>query len=331
MSQVTSLTVSVAMATYNGEAFLAPQLRGILAQSRLPNEIVISDDHSTDGTLQIAKSFAKEARAKGVKFSVVTHRGPAGVAKNFSHAVSKTSGDLVALADQDDLWLPNKLEALERHFLNNPALLMVHSDAELVNDQGTPLHMRVLDSLRITPGERLDLLRGRGIHAVVRRNLVTGSTSMIRRELVERAGVIPDGWLHDEWWALVAASSNGLLLDPEVYQHYRQHSRNEVGATRSGLARLVERFAESQTDFQARHRLRHEGLQAYLDSALWQGTAEANALLRGRIAHYQWQQRLGSRRLSRIGPVLATLFSGDYGRYRRGLFDALRDLAQPGA
>jgi glycosyltransferase involved in cell wall biosynthesis len=317
------------MATFNGGRFLEAQLRSIFDQTRLPDEIVISDDGSTDDTLIIARSLRAEAKKKGVRFAVVNHKSRSGVAANFSHAVSKARADLIALSDQDDLWLPNKLEVLSRVLESDSSVMMAHSDAELVDDSGKPLGMTVLESLRITGGERHNLVTGHGIRALARRNLVTGSTSMIRRDLVSRAGTIPSGWLHDEWWALVAATTDGLVLNPQVLGLYRQHDDNQVGATRSGWQRLMERFAEPQGEFRERHRERHAGLQAYLASSAWVGTADALSLLEGRLRHYQWQSTLPSVRLARIPGVMGRLFRGEYARYRRGAFDALRDILQP--
>jgi len=324
-----TLSVAVAMATFNGGRFLEAQLRSILDQTRLPEEIVISDDGSADDTVAIAQSFRAEAKRKGIRFSVVIHKGHSGVSANFSHAVSKTRSDLVALSDQDDLWLPNKLEILSSLLESDPSVMMVHSDAELVDESGKPLGMTVLESLRITGGERHNLVTGHGIKALVRRNLVTGSTSMIRRDLLARAGVVPSGWLHDEWWALVAAMTDGLVLNPHTLGLYRQHDDNQVGATRSGWQRLMERFAEPQAEFHERHRERHERLQAYVESPLWSGTEEAGSLIAGRLRHYQWQSTLSGSRVARIPAVLGRFLAGEYSRYRRGAFDALRDLLQP--
>ena len=324
-----TLSVAVAMATFNGGRFLDAQLRSIFDQTRLPDEIVISDDGSTDETLTIARSFRPEAKKKGIRFTLVSHKGRSGVAANFAHAVAKTTSAVVALSDQDDLWLPQKLETLSRILESDPSVMMVHSDAELVDDSGKPLGMTVLESLRITGGEKHNLVTGHGLKAVVRRNLVTGSTAMIRRDLVSRVGTIPSGWLHDEWWALVAATTDGLVLNPQVLGLYRQHDDNQVGATRSGWQRLMERFAEPQSEFRERHRERHAGLQAYLVSPSWAGTEDARSLLEGRLRHYHWQSTLPSACLARIPGVVGRLLKGEYARYRRGAFDALRDVLQP--
>ncbi len=322
--------VAVAMATFNGERFIAEQLESILYQTRLPNEIVISDDHSTDKTLAVAQKILEPACAeRGIDLTIVSHDGPAGVSANFHHAVSQTTADVIALADQDDVWHAAKLETLVSHFEALPELLMVHSDADLIDEAGESLGMGVLDSLRITGRERHDLVTSRGIRALVRRNLVTGQTALIRRSLVELSADIPEGWVHDEWWALVAASMDGLLLDPRVFQSYRQHPGNEIGASKSGWDRLKERFSEPQSAFRNRHRVRHQGLERFMDAPSWPGNEEATDLLRGRLRHYEWQAQLPASHLLRIGPILWKLMARDYSRYRRGFFDAMRDFLQP--
>ncbi|AVG24565.1 rhamnosyltransferase [Pontimonas salivibrio] len=325
------LSLAVAMATYNGELFIRQQVQSILGQSRLPDEIVISDDHSTDDTVSIAKAMVEgPCKAAGITLTVVTHDQPAGAAANFANALKHTTADVVALADQDDWWLPHKLETLAAHFEALPDLLMVHSDADLVDEEGEKKGLRVLQSLRMTTMERVHLVSGRGMRALVRRNLVTGQTALLRRDLIDQAGPIPEGYVHDEWWALVAASQDGLLLDPRVFQHYRQHGGNEIGAEKSGLVRLRERFGEPQSAFRVRHKTRHTGLAEYLESPAWSGTPQAKKLLMGRIAHYAWQESLPASRGARLLPIIWHYLTGDYRRYRRGLFDALRDLFQPG-
>ena len=321
-------TLSVVMATFNGEAFIDAQLRSILEQTRLPDEIVITDDGSADRTLAIIKRLRASAPSS-VSWRVLENKTPRGPAGNFLAGATAATGDLIALADQDDWWVPGKLRTLENLLLSKEALL-VHSDAELVDETGRLLGLSVTDSLRMTRGERRGLVAGRGLAQLVRRNLVTGHTVLMRKSVVDLAGDIPDGWLHDEWWALIAAAHGRVVLCPEILGHYRQHSINQVGATHSGWQRLMERFGEPQEEFRARHRIRHEGVVNYLEGAGRSLPERSRRLLRGRIAHYTWQATLPSSRVLRLGPIVWRVMSGNYHRYRRGIFDALRDLMQPG-
>jgi len=102
-------TVSVALCTYNGAAYLGEQLDSIVAQSRPPDELVVCDDGSTDGTVGLLQAFVPEA-----PFPVRLYRNERnrGFAKNFERAISLCTGDFIALSDQDDVWKPEKLARL---------------------------------------------------------------------------------------------------------------------------------------------------------------------------------------------------------------------------
>ena len=125
-------SISVAMATYNGEKYLEEQLDSILSQSLLPSEIIVCDDQSTDGTRKILDKYQQ----KGLLTYFVNHKR-LGFIGNFKRAVSLTSPDhYIALSDQDDIWLPGKIQAAAELLLKvevgqRPA--MVYSDLILVD------------------------------------------------------------------------------------------------------------------------------------------------------------------------------------------------------
>ena len=105
--------VSVALCTHNGEEHLPEQLRSILAQTRPVDEIVLSDDASTDRTRAILEEFRAAAPA-GTRVIVLHNGEPLGVTGNFEKAVRATSGDIVLLCDQDDVWAEDKVASLVR-------------------------------------------------------------------------------------------------------------------------------------------------------------------------------------------------------------------------
>jgi glycosyltransferase involved in cell wall biosynthesis len=106
------MRVSVALCTHEGERWIEEQLRSILAQSRPVSEIVVGDDASTDATLDVVRRVAVET---DVPIRIRRHDRPLGVAGNFADAIAATSGDVVALSDQDDVWHPDRLERLLPH------------------------------------------------------------------------------------------------------------------------------------------------------------------------------------------------------------------------
>ena len=132
--------ISIALCTYNGSRYLKEQLDSIAGQTRLPSELIIRDDRSTDDTVDIARRFAETA-----PFAVKVHVNSenVGSTKNFELAIEGCSGDIIALSDQDDIWLPQKLERLEAEFAADPGVGLVFSDAELTDEKLAPLGVRL--------------------------------------------------------------------------------------------------------------------------------------------------------------------------------------------
>jgi len=126
-------SLSVALCTYNGSAFLLEQLKSIAEQTLQPEELIISDDGSQDHTLEIATQFAKQA-----KFKVRLHANPSNVGstKNFERAIQLSEGDIILLSDQDDVWLPQKIEKLYSAIGDGS---LVYCDSELIDEQGIKL------------------------------------------------------------------------------------------------------------------------------------------------------------------------------------------------
>ena len=134
----TAPTVSVVMATYNGAAYVAEQLRSILEQRCPPLEIVIGDDQSTDDTVQ---TIGEMASTSGIPIDLVVNETRLGHADNFLRAAVRARGDLIALADQDDVWLPDKL-ALAVAALSDPAVALWVHDRTMVDEQLRPTRER---------------------------------------------------------------------------------------------------------------------------------------------------------------------------------------------
>jgi len=329
------LTVSVVLCTHNGAAFIAEQLASILAQRPAPIEIVLGDDDSRDGTVDIVERLVADARATDPDTApelVVRRHSPAlGVTANFADAIAHARGELIALSDQDDIWMPDKLAVVVDRFAHDSRLTLVHSDARLIDGASSPLGGTLLEALEITTQEKVDLVAGNAQTALLRRNLVTGATVVFRRELLEHALPIPSQWVHDEWLAAVAAGmsqhAGAVRLMPRPLIDYRQHDANQIGARRPSLgdrwARLTEPRDERQPWLAERTRLLAERLRERGAPAARLARAEA------KHAHEAARAEYPAARLLRIPAVVGAAVRGHYARYSRGGIDIVRDLLQP--
>lgn len=316
-----SVRVSVALCTHQGERWIEEQLRSILAQSVPVAEIVVGDDASTDRTLEIVRAVADET---DVPVRIRRHEVALGVAGNFADAIAATTGDVVALSDQDDIWHPDRLERLLPRL---DGVALVHSDARLVDAEGRPLGATLADSLEMSAWELSAMRDGHALDALLRRNLVTGATAILRRDAAVAALPIPDGWIHDEWLAMCAALGAGIRYVPEQTIDYRQHGGNQIGVERLGIAGKVARLLEADSGKHARKARRAASLAveaARRDLA----TGATLERLREKARHERARERLPRPRVLRVPGVLGGVMAGRYGRYSRGALDIARDLLE---
>lgn len=323
-------TVSIALCTYNGAPFLREQLDSIAAQTRLPDELVVCDDGSTDGTAQIVREFAKAAPFP-VRLTV--NEANLRAYRNFEKAMSLCTGDCVFFCDQDDLWRPRKVEVLAGRLEEAEAAfgrstpLLVHCDLEVVDGALRTLAPSMVRAEGACPTATGLLLS----------NTVTGCASAFNRALVELASPFPDpavahGRLWHDWWlALCAAAAGRLMFVDEPLVRYRQHGANTLGATREsragggGDASSAERFAARRRA--SRDKLRAAvGLARYLEArlaerGLWNPDSDVHAALAavaglGALPFYRrpvaaWRTELeGARPWRRLRLSLRCLFPG---------------------
>jgi glycosyltransferase involved in cell wall biosynthesis len=214
------MKISVVMATYNGEKYLDQQIQSILNQSRPPAEFIVCDDLSTDGTVAILEKYAQQNK---LRYVVNDYR--LGLVANFKKAVSLADdANYIALSDQDDEWLNDKLEksaALLRQ-INDPAVpCMVYSDLILVNQYNEVLN----PSFR---NERGQHHYQHNIETLFFSNFVNGCASLINPELKRRFAEIPDDVLlnHDVWMALTALTFGKAQYLALPLVKYRKHENN---------------------------------------------------------------------------------------------------------
>jgi glycosyltransferase involved in cell wall biosynthesis len=331
-SDATRATVSVAMGTHNGAAHIEAQVASILEQTLTPLELVLSDDASTDGTVEIVERMFATHRAAhpdhDIRLRVLRNPVALGVAGNFAQALAACVGDVIALSDQDDLWDPDRLERLVARLDGAPDVVAVHSDARLVDAEGHPLGSTLFRAIRLSGSERRAVDRGRAFEVLLRRNVATGATMVLTRALRDAALPIPEGWIHDEWLAMVASIAGELRREDRALTGYRQHGGNEIGARRIGMSDRVDRLREPRSARNRRLLARAESLAERYPTR--DGTpSTVAAQIAGKVRHERFRSALPAARWARIPGIVAATLRGEYHRYGRGLQDVLRDTVQP--
>lgn len=224
------MNLSVALCTYNGEKYISEQLQSIATQTVLPDELIICDDHSTDATVGYINRFAEAAP---FPVRIYCNDVSLGVIHNFEKAISLCMGDYIALSDQDDVWLPDKIEksmALmkseeAKHAEGNTPIL-VHTDLKVVNENLDIMSSSLMHLQKFHNENSQQALR-----TLLVQNYVTGCTVVINRKLKEIATPFPINIIMHDWWlALFAASEGEIAFLDESTILYRQHGANAVGA-----------------------------------------------------------------------------------------------------
>jgi Glycosyl transferase family 2 len=333
---------SVALCTYNGARHVGEQLASFAAQTRPPGELVVCDDRSTDETVRVVEEFAASA---SFPVRLFVNERNLGSTKNFGRAIELCECELIALSDQDDVWLPSKLERLEDEFVRAPGALAVFSDATVADEELRPTGRGLWESVRISPGELVRVGAGRGVGDLLRGSTVTGATLAFRARLRELALPVPTDLplIHDAWLALLAACAGGVRPVAEPLVLYRQHGAQQVGAlarneAAGGLDALAAGAALDALNRAnpydsalavaraARARLAESRARG-LSLATGPRVASALAELDARIEHMEARRALLPRaRLRRAPSVLKELLTLRYHRYSNGVASAAKDL-----
>ncbi|SEF19845.1 glycosyltransferase family 2 protein [Variovorax sp. NFACC27] len=326
-----ALEVSVALCTRNGARYLPDQVRSICAQEPPPQEIVLSDDGSTDDTLAVVRdTLAQCGMADRIALRVFSNSPPLGVTRNFEQAVRACSHDLIALCDQDDVWHPGRLARMVAQFEARPDLLLLHTDARLVDGDLKPLGSTLFHALEVRPAELEAIASGEAFGVLQRRNLVTGATTMFRKTLLDAALPFAPEWVHDEWLAAVAAATGRMDVLPEPTIDYRQHGNNQIGARRLTLSEKVAKAFVARGDKHVARLRRAEALLQRLEQLGGRVRAGCLDAQRDKVAHQRFRAGLPAARPLRLLPILLEAARGRYARFGRGKQAIVQDVFERG-
>ncbi len=320
------MRISVALCTYNGERYLPQQLDSLLRQERIPDQIVIRDDVSADGTWALLENFAVEARGHGTEVDMQRNEGNLGYVRNFERALAAADGDLVFLCDQDDVWHEEKIQRMAEEFMHRPALGLLHTDARLVDGEGRSLKLGLFEALEVTTEEIAAEHAGGAFDVLLRRNTVTGATMALRRTLLPALLPIPEGWVHDEWLAMGVSVQAQVDCLAWVSIDYRQHGANQIGVRRRTLGEKVLRTGMRKREFMGHVAQRLTLALDHLSARGLMLPPDKLEQIHERIAHARFRAALPRQVFSRWPLVMAEARRGRYAQYSSGLRSVFSDL-----
>lgn len=324
---LSTVTVSIAMATFNGAEYLQAQLDSFTRQTRPPDELVVCDDGSSDATLEILHRFRQQA-----SFPVAIHSNPTtlGYIRNFERALSLCSGNIIFLSDQDDVWFDGKLAAMSAILESDTKLQVLVADMVLTDGQLRPTRYTQL-------GNIIDV-------GMPETSFVAGCATALKRDWLDMVVPIPAPIAaHDNWIHRLAVALDVRRVLPLPQQYYRRHQDNASTSVASSPEKMtaLRSFSEHGLDDAklawqeelervVATRSRIAGSAASLDAlALLDRQAAALAELDAHAAALD--RRIHSSQTSRLGrlPRVWNMWLKDDYRHFNGWKSALKDVLRP--
>jgi Glycosyl transferase family 2 len=318
--------ISIAMAVFNGEKYIGEQLESFGKQSVPPNEIVISDDDSSDKTVEIIGAFKTQARCEVI---LLRNERRIGFTANFDKAISECTGDIIFISDQDDVWFPEKIQKVCTIIAENRGVHCVVNDAELTDGFLKPFGVSQLTLVRRLGGADTEMILGCG----------TAITRQLRNFILPFPPQIP----YDSWIGALAQRLGVFHLSEESLQYYRRHGTNttnsiysRVHAPRAPLHPYFIKWlkGEAPHNFEAASRQLAVILQrlmegrgkGQLDFISENAVALAIQTLERELTLVERRAEIVARpRLARIYPIVSLLLSGEY-ELASGALSALKDV-----
>lgn len=219
--------ISIAMCTCNGEKYISDQLISLAGQSCPPDELIICDDLSQDKTVSVIREFMRKS---SLNIRLYQNQERLGIVRNFAQALSLCQGEYIGFADQDDVWLPDKLKLSLKRLLEvetaKSVPCLVHTDLQVVDSSLRLLAPSFFQLAGLRP-----LAGDEGLKNLLVQNYTTGCTMLFNQAAKRIILPLPEtAFMHDWWSSLAVAAAGGRIAfvsAPTVL--YRQHSDNALG------------------------------------------------------------------------------------------------------
>jgi len=316
--------ISVAMAVYNGEKYIAEQINSLLIQSVVPDEIIICDDSRNDSTFHAIQPFIKR-NPRIINYHHNDIR--LGVSKNFEKAISLTTGDIVFLSDQDDVWLHDKIKHLVSSISGSDVPRGAFCDSILVDENLNPLHATHWD-LRDFHGKKKKFQSSNKTDNFLqfcRRVPIAGHNMAFSAKLKNLLLPFPDlTECHDTWIGLVIAATCGWTMVDETLTKFRQHQSNVSHAGK--LSALQEAIQSINNNTFGWHVVLYDTLLERLLANGYAVEPQIIDMIRDRREHSAVRERMNCDFLSRTAYIIQETRSERYFKFGRGWVNIVQDL-----
>lgn len=245
--------ISVCMATYNGEKYLKQQIDSILAQSNKEWELLIRDDGSHDNTVSIIKDYQTKYPNK-IKL-ITDNKHHLGANLNFRQLLEYINAEYIMFSDQDDVWLPNKIELTLRAMKSAEQLypekpVLVHTDLKVVDPNLNIIAESMWSYQKLFPEI------GDNLSTIMARNVVTGCAMMLNSKAKAVSIPIPKEAVMYDWWIAISVAKHGKIIPVAVSSIlYRQHSENLIGVHQMSISHLLKKLCSLKQLISANYRM----------------------------------------------------------------------------
>jgi glycosyltransferase involved in cell wall biosynthesis len=287
---------------------------------------VVCDDGSCDGSQELVKEFSRRA---SFPIRLVTNHTNLGTTRNFEKAISLCRGDIILLADQDDVWLHHKLRTIEEQFLLCPELAAAFSDGNMITENSELLSTTLWQSHSFGDSERSAFAAGGAFDLLLKRPVVTGATLAFRKEYCDVVLPIPSNQMHDYWISLLLSACGRIQPIAEPLIQYRRHKSQQSGPGRKKT--LAERFAQARTRGRNFYQNETESLEQWkqrlLDSSdRFTSSSYAIRKLEQKIAHGKFRATLPVSTFGRWPLIFQEVLNRNYWHYSDGWKSIGKDL-----
>ncbi len=247
--------VSIAIATYNGEKFLQEQLDSIINQTYENLEIIISDDCSTDGTIELIQQYKDQDK----RITFYQNEKNLGFVKNFEKAISFCNGEYIALSDQDDIWKSNKIEVYLNQIEEN---ILIYSNAIVIDKDSNESGKKLFP-------DAIKLCKGKLNNVFLLDNIVSGNTMMFKKELVKYILPFPSKiTYHDFWISFVASTYGTIKYTEESMTYYRRHTQQVTNRIKKKHDDYFKKLEHKKNKLQHQYTRKADNLEAFKSLAI---------------------------------------------------------------